>query len=222
MNFFELERAYHQKLDAPYNDCLKDVNSFQMNKTLIDYILKENREYSQNDCFFLCSSLFALEESNCGCNSTLDDFSKNCLRQFSSDETNIKKCVSEYLKDFRKNHQYGKCSQYCPLECDSMQYIINTYNEQFPINGNISDSTKSAYFLPDFSTFDEIRKNFIGIYIYYNDFKYTLISEEPKTELFNFISNIGGILGLFLDISFLSFIEIFEILFEIMFIFLEK
>ena len=40
--------------------------------------------------------------------------------------------------------------------------------------------------------------------------------------MFNFISNIGGILGLFLGISFLSFIEIFEIIFEIMFIIFKK
>jgi hypothetical protein len=70
MNYFELDRVYHQKLDAPYNDCLRDVNSFQMNKTLIDYILKQNREYSQSDCFYLCSNLFAMEERNCNCKST--------------------------------------------------------------------------------------------------------------------------------------------------------
>ena len=58
--------------------------------------------------------------------------------------------------------------------------------------------------------------------IYYNELKYTLISEEPKTEIFNFISNIGGILGLFLGVSFLSIIEIFEIIFEIIFIFFKK
>jgi hypothetical protein len=40
--------------------------------------------------------------------------------------------------------------------------------------------------------------------------------------MFNFISNIGGILGVFLGISFLSFIEIFEIIFEIIFIFFKK
>jgi hypothetical protein len=36
--------------------------------------------------------------------------------------------------------------------------------------------------------------------------------------MFDFISNIGGIFGLFLGISFLSFIEIFEILIENLFI----
>jgi hypothetical protein len=102
------------------------------------------------------------------------------------------------------------------------QLIINTYNEQFLVDGNISAKTKSTYNLHDFKTFEEIKKHFIGMYVYYNDFKYTLISEEPETELFNFISNIGGILGLFLGISFLSFIEIFEIFFEIMFILIKK
>jgi len=45
-----------------------------------------------------------------------------------------------------------------------------------------------------------------------------LISNKPKTELFTIISNIGGTLGLFLGISFLSFIEIFEILFQVIYI----
>ncbi len=123
--------------------------------------------------------------------------------------------MAEYLKDFRKKYQNEKCSQYCPLECESMNYIVNTYNEQFPLAGNIS---KKDNFPAEYNTYEEIKKHYIEIFVYYNDLKYTVISEEPKAELFNFISNIGGILGLFLGISFLSFIEIFEILFEILII----
>ena len=40
--------------------------------------------------------------------------------------------------------------------------------------------------------------------------------------MFNFISNIGGLLGVFLVISFLSFIEIFEIIYEIIIILFKK
>ncbi len=60
------------------------------------------------------------------------------------------------------------------------------------------------------------------LYIYYKNLNYKLISQNPKTEMFNFISNIGGLLGVFLGISFLSFIEIFETFFEIMFILFKK
>jgi hypothetical protein len=68
-----------------------------------------------------------------------------------------------------------------------------------------------------------LNKNLIIIYVYYKELKYTLISQQPKTEIFDLISKIGGILGLFMGISFMSLIEILEILFEIMsIIFLER
>ena len=126
------------------------------------------------------------------------------------------------MKEFRKKLQDKKCAEYCPLECDSMNYVINSYTEQIALSGNISLNSKSKIDSDDFSTYEELKKNYFEIRIYYNELKYTLISEEPKTEMFNFISDIGGILGLFLGISFLSFIEIFEIIFEIMFIFFKK
>lgn len=61
------------------------------------------------------------------------------------------------------------------------------------------------------------------LYVYYKDLKYTFISQQPKVELFDLISNIGGILGLFLGVSFLTCVEFFEILFEIIYVlFLKK
>jgi hypothetical protein len=214
-NYFELDRVFYQKLDSPYSDCLNDVNSFKMNKSLIDKILNDKRAYTQTDCYYLCSNLFALQESNCGCNSTFDDFSQNCIRQYNKAETILNKCMSEYLKLFRKKDQYKKCNQYCPMECFTINYLINAYSYQLPVNGNVSKISKSNFYTNEFNTYEEIKRSFFGIRVYYNDLKYTLISEEPKTKTFNFVSNIGGILGAFLGISFLSFIEIFQIFYEI-------
>jgi hypothetical protein len=225
LNFFELDRVYYKKLPAPYSNCLNDVNSFHSNKTIIDILHRQNRVYTQDDCFNKCSHLFALEESDCSCNSSLNDFSINCIsnvynKQFFN--KTMEKCISEYLKEFRKKFQDEKCREYCPLECDSMNYIINSYTEQIALSGNISLNSRSFIESDDFGTYEELKKSYFAIRIYYNELKYTLISEEPKTEIFNFISDIGGILGLFLGISFLSFIEIFEIIFEIMLIFFNK
>jgi len=66
-----------------------------------------------------------------------------------------------------------------------------------------------------------VKRSFLAIHIYYNEFKYTRINEEHKTE-YSVVSNIGGILSLFLGISFLSCFEIFEIFFEIIFYFFFK
>ena len=73
-----------------------------------------------------------------------------------------------------------------------------------------------------FNQYEDVNKHFFGIRIHYNDLKYTFINQEIKIYTFNLISNIGGILGLFLGISFLSFIEILEILVESIYILYSK
>ena len=218
--YFELDRVFYKKLDAPYSDCLKDINSFKKNKTIIDNISKKNRDYTQTNCYYLCSFLFALEQSNCGCNSTLLDFSKNCIRNFNMNETEMTKCNSKYLKDFRKNDQSVKCSEYCPLECDSMNFVITPHSYAILSSGNIKKSKTLGTI--QYSTYEELKKKYLPIRVYYNELKYTLISEKPETESFKFISEIGGILGLFLGISFLSLIEIFEIIYEIQLVLFKK
>jgi len=175
-NYFELDRLFYKKLSAPYSNCLNDVNSFQSNKTIIDFFYKDNRAYTQDDCFYKCSQLFALEQSNCGCNSSLNDFSMDCLTNVYNKpfiDSKIGKCISEYLKDFRKKLQDEKCQEYCPLECDSMSYVINSYTEQIALSGNISLNSKSKIDSDDFSTFEELKKNYFAIRIYYNELKYT-------------------------------------------------
>ncbi len=48
--------------------------------------------------------------------------------------------------------------------------------------------------------------------------EYTKLSEMPKIEPFDLISNIGGILGLFIGCSFVSLFELVEIFLEVYFI----
>ena len=51
---------------------------------------------------------------------------------------------------------------------------------------------------------------------------YTLMLELPKIKIVDLVANLGGILGLFIGISFLSFVEILEIILEIFIILFEK
>ena len=73
-----------------------------------------------------------------------------------------------------------------------------------------------------FVIFKQDRNNKIYIRIYYEDLKYTWINQQPKIELFGLISNIGGSLSLFVGISFISFLEFFEITFEFIYNFFKK
>jgi len=217
INYFELKRVFIEKLSAPYNDCLEDIDSFGQNKTIINYMKRLEKSYSQSECYRICSHLYVLEESNCNCNTTFENFEKDCLTQLINSLLNIqiKKCVADYLKKFRKTLMIEKCQQFCPEECYSSSYEINNYYEPFPISGSLSSALRNSSDLGVFKSYDEMHKYYIRLYVYYVDLKYTLISENAKTEPYNLISNIGGTSGLFLGISFLSFIEIVEIIFEI-------
>jgi hypothetical protein len=219
-NYFQVERIFTEKLGEPYNDCLKELKDFKLNRTIIDLILSLNRIYSQTDCHHFCSLLAVLDQSSCGCNSSLNRVSSECIRQwFEPNEiSETKKCVEKFLTNFRKESIYQRCNDYCPLECDSMSYIITPYTEHFPVGGKIGKKNKIENDLELFETYEQVNKYFLNLEVYYKDLRYTYLSDEPKTEFFDFISNIGGILGVFLGISFLSFIEIVEIFFEILFI----
>lgn len=219
-NYYEIEKVYHEQLSEPYNDCLKDVSEFKMNKTIINQLLQSNRKYLQTECFLFCSRLYAIEESNCGCQSSLLEFEKECVRKLSDKDlmNDSKKCVANYLKGFQNEMLNEKCRKYCPLECDSLSYSITQYLGLINDKGKISKVRKEGSYGLEFDNYEELNKHFVGILVYFKDLKYTLIRQEPKTQMFDFISNIGGILGLFLGISFLSFIEIFEILIENLFI----
>ena len=220
-NYFEIERIYYDLLGQPYNECFTDVyteayNSF--NRTIIDYLQSTKRIYTQQDCNLICSYLFALQESNCNCNSSLDKFSRNCIRQFYeiSSQNDTKYCIANYLENFRKNSiNDNKCELYCPVECDSFNFQVNNYLENLPAIGNISKKQDKRYGLDKFNTYEEANKHFVSINIYLKDLKYTLVSQDPKAQIFDLISSIGGILGLFAGISFVSILEPFDILFEI-------
>jgi len=222
-NYFQIERVFYENLNQPYNNCLKNVSEFKQNKTLINHILMIARKYSRRDCYYLCAHLAILENSGCGCESNLKSVEINCIPQwFENKLSKVKLCVQDFLKEFKKQDPYEMCSQYCPLECDSISYTVIPYSEQFTSTGLIGNLSKNENGLEKFTTYEQVKKNYVTLLVYYKDLKYTLISQEPKTKLFTFISSIGGIFGLFLGISFLSFLEIFEILFEIIYILIDK
>jgi len=65
---------------------------------------------------------------------------------------------------------------------------------------------------------EEVGKRVLSFYVFYEDLKFTQITQIAKTTSTDLVSKVGGTLGLFLGLSLLSFIEIFELLLEILFL----
>jgi hypothetical protein len=164
-----------------------------MNKTIINYLHSNNVKHKQEYCEQLCPELEYLNTNPCNCMNTSLGNVKNDCYSLQANEV-IRNCSRVYFNSNDKKKLNEKCGQYCPLECDSVRY--------------------TGSFIKD--------KGLNEIYIFFKDLKYTQYSEIPKTETFDFISSIGGILGLFIGCSFVTLFEISELLFEICFIFYGK
>jgi len=105
-------------------------------------------------------------------------------------------CAKKYFNFFKNQSLEQKCSKYCPLECDS------TYYSAMISENSISNLTETQ--------------------IFYNEFKYTLLTETAKTSGMDLVSNIGGMLSLFIGLSFVSLFEFIEIIIELCCIFLQS
>lgn len=93
------------------------------------------------------------------------------------------------INEFQHHCQYG-----CPRECDSTRYSFKHQDEP----NESGDSTRFYFSLNDLSTFK--------------------ITQIPKLNQFLLISNIGGSLGLFIGIRFLSIVEIVEFLIDVFYL----
>lgn len=133
------------------------------------------------------------------------------------------------------------CSQDCPLECDSLTYSLITSYSNYPTRvyagslaanpsivkkilklndhlRNLTTTTTSninSQDLPRLS-YEQIKSNMIAISIYYAELSYEQYDELEKIGLTDLVSSIGGTLGLFLGMSFLSFVEIIDIILQIL------
>jgi hypothetical protein len=91
----------------------------------------------------------------------------------------------------------------CPLECRTVK---------------ISHSIT----LRDYNYKTKYETNYLSVFIYYSELKETVMREYPKYLVQDLIANFGGQLGVFLGASFLSFVEILELMIEISIIIYSK
>ena len=92
----------------------------------------------------------------------------------------VLKNISKNNARFELKFDYSEnCSHICPLECSSISF-------------------------DDFQNEIIDQSGILQLNFFYSDLKYTEITQSVKTTQTDLISNTGGVLGLFLELSFLS------------------
>jgi len=191
-----LKRVLSSKLSEPYSNCKKE---YIFEPKPLDILNQNSYSYYQSECFYLCQVQHEMEI----CNQTTE-FNSNFQFYFTNKGFFFKFYNQQqklcYQKDpslldsvtakFQNLGANTICEKQCPIECDSISYSLD----------------KNANF---------INRSYSQVNIYYEDFFYTSITEEPKTSFDSLIGTIGGLLGLFLGASLTSFFELIDLTFSL-------
>jgi hypothetical protein len=191
------------KQSSPYSECIKDLTSIHsFDSQVYKKLISSKSKYNYADCVQMCYQ--KLLSKNCECQSTFYDFVyndtlRNCLFE-TAKKIEDSKCIYDNWQTLSINPNILKeCN--CPFECEIDGYQHSTSFSEFPTKYYFDYLTNKSSFIknkyPNI-TFEEMKQSVAKIQIFYDELKHTVISEEVKVDMEELISNIGGILGLFL------------------------
>jgi len=209
-----LSRFKRQKLRNPYSDCKLDnenQNKFQ-SKFIVDKIAK-NITYKKVNCL-----QYHLEQeilSACECKIVSDE---SLLNVEWCDTTEQKlKCAFNIDNRFNYGDLGKKYDEQCPIECEWSYFDYKMSVNSFPTKSYATYLKGTKEFLKNLSV-EVVSESVSRVNIYLESLAYEFIKEEATYPGLVLVGNIGGILGLALGMSLLSFIEIFEVLLIVCFI----
>ena len=214
---FAISKIVSSKLTEPYNDCIDTLNTYKsFDSTLYKEIVNSNHSYRQSDCL---DFVFIRTIS--------PNVSFNDRYQFLF-EYSISNSIDKLAHKFYENVSSNKAiMSQCPFECNSVFYETTIFQADYPSNNEYLNLINKTVLLSNFpngnlTSLNEFKQSMYSIFIYFNHLTYTQISQQPQISLWNLISSIGGLFGLFMGLSFLSLIDFFETLIEIIFILFER
>lgn len=114
------------------------------------------------------------------------------------------------------------CGKDCPLECDEITYNLFKSQAVYPSKAYSKSLMKNPWIGDKYAnksdlSLESLRDNMMQISVYYSNLGYESYEEVANMSVLDLISNFGGTLGLFLGMSFLSLVEIIDVLLQICF-----
>ncbi len=197
--YIKLSKQTTSRLSSPFSNCKRE---YIFKPKPFDKKIEKSYPYYQTLCFDLCK----MQEMMRICNKSAE-FDTNFQYYFTNTEYFIKEFFNKetdkcnqidpsLLKSigdkFIADGERTLCEIICPQQCD-----FETYSYSF-----------SNYYTPVF--------NFSRVFISFDNFQLTSITEQPKTTRENLIGNIGGLFGFFLGGSLMSIFEIFQLPFSLL------
>ncbi|XP_068740271.1 amiloride-sensitive sodium channel subunit alpha-like [Montipora capricornis] len=125
------------------------------------------------------------------------------------------RCLSRIQRAFKRNEL--NCTKSCPPPCRENLFQLTSSFSSWPSEGyqffySSMLEDKGIEFPTIENITSDLRSNVLKLNIFYEELNFELIREERSYEFANFMSDLGGSLGLWIGMSVLSFAEILELI----------
>lgn len=211
--YIGVRRSFTSKLGKPYSKCQSDLKpSGNYSQRLFTFFQDLGvTYYDQKFCQRLCYQDKLIDRCNC-C-----DLVTPRIRNASYCAKNQELlCQNEFAAEFLSSDVTQLCDNVCIQECNTQEFDVSLNMATFPTLSYLkflSSYENTAILFP--STESQLmsfgQQGFVKIVIDYDQLYYTSIDEQAQTTLQTLFGNLGGQLGLFIGISFLSLVELLEI-----------
>nr|XP_022345432.1 degenerin mec-10-like [Crassostrea virginica] len=211
------------KSEEPYGKCVDGKDFYRI------YGVR----YTVTTCVNLCRTTKVIDACNCRPSENIADITY--MDQFA----HLPVCLLVNETTLNGTNNFALCEEYvlyqieedfinceCESACSETIYKSTLSGRSWPKESFINDElTKTACSNYNYSYCTELKStikkidhkdNFLKFVIYYEDLNFKEIVEEPLYDVFHFLSDIGGTLGLFLGASLMSFVEIVQLILEIL------
>ncbi|RNA22809.1 acid-sensing ion channel 1 isoform X2 [Brachionus plicatilis] len=219
-----LQRIKRKQMPKPYSSCNENLDTIDsFDSEYYRKVFRSNLTYRQEDCFFAFIQSEIYKKCKC------DDMGSNLISENNNPCDNFEEqnCALAEFQRLTQSSYKKSIESFCPLECESITFGVTKSISRYPSVSYGNDLVKTKQIKALFGnrtniSIDELRENILSLNIYYEYLKQTEITENRSINWDGLVGSIGGTLGLFLGISFLSFVEIIDLIFQIVFLHLKK
>lgn len=205
-----INQVFINKLPKPFGNCIENVESLNgFNSDFYRLTVQNMNKYEQKYCLQFCYQSYLISKCNC-----YDVTFPN----LNATPCQLDECVTSTFNSFYSSDLSLKCFDSCPPECNSIEYNFQLSHSDFPspyYSNILIKYDKMNRSFRNYTTYNEVRSSVLAVNVYYNDIAFTIIDEVPSKSTAQFFSELGGILGLYIGVSLLSFVEILEMGFKI-------
>ncbi|CAF2759105.1 unnamed protein product [Rotaria sp. Silwood2] len=220
--------AYKKKiiqfLPPPYTECTNEV-PFEM-QAMFDRYGDADYRYSQGVCNLLCTQTYIYEQCKCV---NPQEWSAR-LMAAPNGNTTFEAPLCNYddecyleatVRLSSSTRLWNQYCSHCTHECSKVDFIITTSSVSAPSieYANLSKpivESRRKQMPKNWSTnwLAEFQKNYVGLEVICQATEVENYIQEPSISPIDVLSNVGGHTGLWIGISFLSLMEVVEMLYR--------